>query len=413
MTTVGQLGNGTTAIGMSALANQLIIPTGIGIDVTAYGHEALQNLAKGVNECTAFGSQALSDSAHGENSAFGAYAATRCGGTGNTAHGGWSMRNVNGNYNTSVGHRSMAGDNNTEIIPTAAHVGSYNTANGYGTYRAAPEGTYNTASGYNAMNKATGTNVDYNSAYGSQSLMNLKSNGSTTSIGNTAVGKDSGLNIESGNHNTALGTDSCKILTTGNKNTLVGYKADVSDVNSMYRTSIGAESLVTQDNSIVLGRVGIDMVGIGTTAPDAMAHIVASNDKTAIHAVSSNGVAINVDGGMRIKTQVVNNTVAQFTHIINSNTYMIIVKTSYASMSAPYDIVRLPELSSIDDGRVFIIKNASGNTITIDSANTRFNSIDTNLLAPTLTLFSSLEVIAYSCIMLVYADSVYQVISVL
>ena len=283
-----QFGNGTTAHGLLALKKQL--ETTIGRDNTAYGHEALENLGSNMNESTAFGSQALSDNVSGENSAFGAYSATKCAGTGNTALGSWCLRNVSGNNNTASGHRSMAGDNNEEKVSTPSVYGSNNTAYGFGTYRAKPEGNNNTACGFNSMNFAKGKFVSDNSAFGCMSLVNLNGVDIYNGTCNSAFGKNAGMNITSGNNNTLVGTNTGASIADGNNNTLIGKNADASTGASSYRTAIGADSVVEQDNSIVLGRVS-DFVGIGTTKPDAKLHVVGNSN------------AVHIDGGLKVKLQ--------------------------------------------------------------------------------------------------------------
>lgn len=302
MSTPGDLGNGTTAIGNKALQKQKT--TIIGRDDTAGGHESLENLNPSMNESTAFGSQALTDNAVGENSAFGAYAAARVGGTHNTAVGNWAMRYVQGaNDNTAMGHRAMAGDENTEANPSTEPTGERNTAFGSEAMRYSPDGDDNTAIGYRSMQNIVG-DASNNTALGSYSLANIKhvsskpdSGYGNTAVGdragvtlkkghrNTLMGKESGSSITKGYLNTAIGINAGKKIKTGSNNTFLGSNADSgADINAdkgEYRTAIGADSKVEQDHSIILGRADplntMDRVGIRTTTPESALHVKTGN----------------------------------------------------------------------------------------------------------------------------------------
>ena len=67
---------------------------------------------------------------------------------------------------------------------------------------------------------------------------------------------------------------------TGNSNTYLGWEADgTADISNA--TAIGANTQVTQSNSVVLGSIaGVNgavadtSVGIGTNAPQARLHVV-------------------------------------------------------------------------------------------------------------------------------------------
>ena len=87
---------------------------------------------------------------------------------------------------------------------------------------------------------------------------------------NTAIGVGALFNSlnGTGSNNTGLGANTLGAVTSGNNNTGVGEGADVGSGTLNYATAIGSEAIVEQSNSIVLGRVGFDNVGIGTTTPD-------------------------------------------------------------------------------------------------------------------------------------------------
>ncbi|WP_339815135.1 hypothetical protein [uncultured Imperialibacter sp.] len=87
----------------------------------------------------------------------------------------------------------------------------------------------------------------------------------TSGNGNTFVGSNAGLANTSGAHNIFIGGDG-GTNTTGNFNTLIGDNADVGVDGLTNATAIGANAVVSTDNSIVLGSGGVK-VGIGTSSP--------------------------------------------------------------------------------------------------------------------------------------------------
>jgi hypothetical protein len=122
---------------------------------------------------------------------------------------------VNGQYNTGIGHAAL--QNNVS--------GNFNTAIGYFTQY------YNTTGRYN-----------------------------------TSLGSWSLLNHTTGEFNTAIGYSNQTTNTGGAFITTLGAYANVSVDSLTYATAIGADAVVAQSNSIVLGR-STDKVGIGTSAP--------------------------------------------------------------------------------------------------------------------------------------------------
>ncbi len=108
---------------------------------------------------------------------------------------------------------------------------------------------------------------NFNSFFGDLAGSNTLANG------NSFFGKDAGSTNVSGSNNTFIG-NSANFNTanpTGINNTLLGAFTQVNSGVS-FSTAIGEGAQVTQSNSLVLGRLNVN-VGIGTTAPAAKLHI--------------------------------------------------------------------------------------------------------------------------------------------
>ena len=252
----GQYQKNNTIIGDDAMADAFDPSASIGFDNTAYGFNALKNIADNVNENSAFGSQALESAFGGENSAFGAYAGAEIGiGSENALFGNWAGRFVGGKSNTACGHKALAGDMESDNIPGPLFAtGGFNTAIGAGAMRHYPNGDDNVAVGYNAM-----------------------------------------IKINNGDNNTAIGSGAGSSITSGNNNTFIGKGADASGANqgnAQQRTAIGAGALADTDNTIILGTG--ENVGIGITDPDSQLHVqikpLPELPRPAIHGVGIPGI---------------------------------------------------------------------------------------------------------------------------
>ncbi len=87
-------------------------------------------------------------------------------------------------------------------------------------------------------------------------------NSNVTGSNNSFFGADAGF-LTTGGDNAFFGTQAGKTNTTGSFNTIIGRDADVSTGNLSFATAIGAGSVVSTSNTIVLGRnAGLDAVVI-------------------------------------------------------------------------------------------------------------------------------------------------------
>jgi len=193
--------------------------------------------------------------------------------------------NTNGSQNTFIG--TGAGIGNTD--------GGDNTFVGAGTGQQNIVGQGNSFFGSGAGVRNTS---DFNSFFGMRSGANTSSgslnafvgfeagNGNTTGSNNVFVGTRTGEFDTTGGNNTFIGTGSGRANSNGSNNTFVGYNAqgNVGGNNLTNVTAIGANAVVMQSNSIVLGSInGVNSattdtrVGIGTTAPKAKLDVTGGN----------------------------------------------------------------------------------------------------------------------------------------
>ena len=160
------------------------------------------------------------------------------------------------------------------------------------------QGFLNLFAGVNSgLNNAGGQN---NAFFGASSG-NLNVNGN----GNSFFGSAAGLNNSSGNGNAFFGQATGATNTSGSKNTLIGVLADANPGTLTNATAIGANALVAQSNSLVLGSIaGINSanadtnVGIGTTQPSERLTIkTATNSFGIVHTDGTAIIGSYVGGG--------------------------------------------------------------------------------------------------------------------
>lgn len=204
---------------------------------------------------------------------------------GSIAGGGFQTTGV---QNTGLGQAALfsntSGYNGTATGVAALYSntqGVFNTANGVQALFSNITGGFNTASGVQALfsnttggdNSADGEGALYSNTTGSGNTASgyeaLRAN--TTASTNTANGYEALYSSTTGSGNTATGYAAGYFNQTGTYNSFLGYQSgpDQNSTNLTNATAIGANAVVSQSNSLVLGGTGSNAVkvGIGTATP--------------------------------------------------------------------------------------------------------------------------------------------------
>jgi trimeric autotransporter adhesin len=262
--TTGEL---NTAVGGSALFDNTT-----GLSNTAVGVGALYDNTTGSSN-TAVGAGTLGSTS--ASSQTGSYNTA----TGNSALAG----NTTGNSNTATGYQALYSLGS--LGPTGT--GSYNTASGYQALYSNSAGNYNAASGYAALWLNTGG--FNNAANGPLALWR-----NTTGNSNTASGYSALQANTTGNLNTAIGVLAGTTINltdiTGSNNTFLGANSEMWG-NLNYATALGACSLVSASNALVLGA---NLGACGSSNPTANTNvgIDVSNPSNILTVLQGGGPAI-------------------------------------------------------------------------------------------------------------------------
>jgi hypothetical protein len=167
------------------------------------------------------------------------------------------------------GYGGVAGiDYNTFLGATAgggfATSGAPNTGLGYRSLFSNTSGYNNVAVGAAALGSNTSGHT--NTAAGDYALLD-----NTTGVFNTAIGSGALANSSTGSNNTAAGQLAGQYNQAGSNNTFLGYLAgpDTNSTALSNATALGANSVVSESNALVLGGTGANAVkvGIGTATP--------------------------------------------------------------------------------------------------------------------------------------------------
>ena len=158
---------------------------------------------------------------------------------------------TSGSFNTAVGHNAygigagvaVTGNNNTDIGTDAMRNqpgGSGNTAVGSGALKtAAFASNFNTAIGGNAVgNWSANQSSANNTAIGYGALQG--SVGTSTFLRSTAIGKDAGLALTTGNDDTFVGQSAGSLVTQGSRNVIIG-------------SAVATTTLTTGSDNVLIG----------------------------------------------------------------------------------------------------------------------------------------------------------------
>ncbi|MGC6502542.1 MAG: tail fiber domain-containing protein, partial [Flavobacteriaceae bacterium] len=252
---IGPSNKSNVTFGINALGNS---SSGAENNV-AVGVNPMQNLTSGDNN-VAIGSNIMTRVTTGQfNTGVGggalAYIDTASATTGIGYRAGI---NATGSYNTAVGYHSMraasgsVGINNSSFGVNALHgltTGSNNIAIGNRSSYSNTTAENNVAVGYEALeaNQTSGENV----AIGYQAL------NANRSERNVAIGSSSMDANTSGNSNVALGYQAMDANVTGNNNVIIGASADVGANNLTNAMAIGYNAVVNTSDAIQLGNTAI------------------------------------------------------------------------------------------------------------------------------------------------------------
>jgi hypothetical protein len=195
-----------------------------------------------------------------------------------------------------AGLSNNTGNNNAFLGTNAgiANNGSYNTFLGSLSGQSNSTGQFNAFVGYDTGNY--NTTHSFNTFVGSfAGALNGQNDFNNLAIGNSFVGSSAGNNNTLGYFNSFFGRYGGTANTTGVYNTVMGAYAELGVGNLMNATAIGARSIVSQNDSLVLGAIaGLNdatsetFVGIGTPTPQLKLHVKGTESRLRLETTQSN-----------------------------------------------------------------------------------------------------------------------------
>ena len=243
--------SGNTSGGFNtAIWNSALLTNTTGDYNTANGFGALSSNTTGYNNvANGYFALSLNREGHSNTAIWTSALYANSWGVANTAVWNGSLyTNTTGYYNTAIWNNSLL----------ANTTGVGNTANGAGSLRFNTTGNYNTANGFTALiNSTTGFN---NTANGYFALYY-----NTTGYYNTAIWANTLTNNTTGTGNTAIWNNVLTANTTGSNNSALGNYANITLGSLSNVTLIGANTVGSQSNTVILGSWA--NVGIGTSTP--------------------------------------------------------------------------------------------------------------------------------------------------
>jgi trimeric autotransporter adhesin len=200
-----------------------------------------------------------------------------------------------GTSNNYIG--SYAGESNTS--------GYGNNAMGPYAFRGNTTGYFNTAFGGSAgysnttgyLNTFIGTQAGYFNTTGNQNIFIGVSAGVNSNGGqNNFIGVEAGNSNTSGAENVGIGFRAGKTNTTGTYNTFIGNYSDAS-VNSLTNaTAIGANSVASASNTVVLGNAATTITGTGLADGNSGLRFAKLNSTNATTPTGGSRKVLSVNG---------------------------------------------------------------------------------------------------------------------
>lgn len=195
------------------------------------------------------------------------------------------------NMNTFIG--DQAGNLNTTGVENVAlgtssflsnTSGNSNIAIGTEALRLSTTANANTAVGYRAsQNNTTGV---FNSSFGYEVLRSNQLGQRNSAFGTA------GLQNSTGNNNSSVGAEAGITLTSGDDNTFIGKSSDAGIAILNNATAIGANAVVSQSNSLILGNNA--NVGIGISTPSEKLEVIGTTKTDNLRVLAGAGTAGDV-----------------------------------------------------------------------------------------------------------------------
>ncbi len=142
---------------------------------------------------------------------------------------------------------------------------------------------------------------------------------SSFGVGNTFLGKDSGVTSGSGTSNTGIGTQATSALTTGHDNTGIGYFALANCQTGINNAALGAAALLNVTTGSFNTGVGVSSAQFITTGVNNTAIGYGSLNNIAGPTTSSNVIAIGFGAGSLYATNESQNIVIGHFGVVGDN----------------------------------------------------------------------------------------------
>jgi trimeric autotransporter adhesin len=219
-----------------------------------------------------------------------------------------SFKSANFSVGPFAGNTAITGTNNSFMGPYA---GLSNTTGSYNLFLGTLAGAYNTTGSFNLyMGNDAGGNMNgpSNTFIGSNAGQGVL--GSSTGDNNVFIGTNAGKSITTGSRNVFIGSlagqdfsTPANSNSTGSDNTYIGFqsKAGVAGLNNA--TAIGANSLASASNTVVLGQAATTITGQGLAAGASGLRFANLNSTSAATAVGGSKVlTVDASGNVILAT---------------------------------------------------------------------------------------------------------------